>query len=86
MKKEYKTPYLIMESFQLNAAVATSCSGRGTQPLGHGVDTCDLVDETGDFEFGKACKYDIINEAGGDGNDTYCYHGPIDPNTEFLAS
>ena len=85
MKKEYKTPYLIMESFQLDAAVATSCSGAGRVALNHDINSCDL-DSIGIEYFGSACDMDIVNNPGGDDDDTFCYHGPVDPNVNFLAS
>lgn len=74
MKKEYKKPYLLVESFQLDAAIAASCSP-GKIPLHYGLDSCTLEEEMFGFGyFGNLCIHDVKVE--GDGNDTICYHGP----------
>lgn len=89
MKRKYAKPYLIVESFQLNAAVASSCSGEGKLPIHFGENTCMSEDDEGEvyIEYlGNACKTDIINQVGGDGNDTICYHGPFDPYEVFIRS
>ena len=80
MKKTYSKPYLAVESFQLDAAIASSCSANGKAPLGYSMDTCTLDDNRGVYQpemgyFGNACRHDVNVE--GDGNDTICYHGPI---------
>lgn len=80
MRMEYQKPYLAVESFQLNAAIAGACSAPGMMALGHSPNTCTLQDEKGDKYgtltfFGAACDtaggIDIVN------NDTpdkdYCY-------------
>lgn len=85
MKKEYRKPYLLMESFQLDAAIAATCTQQGLQPLNHGLDTCDLDDEMPGLNyFGNACIHDVKVE--GDGNDLICYHGPVPATTMFMAS
>ena len=80
MKKNYSKPYLAVESFQLDAAIASSCSANGKFPLGHGMDTCTSFEEApGLGYFGLACDKggnDVVNP-GSDNNDTICYHGPI---------
>ena len=89
MKREYRKPYLAMESFQLNAAIAASCSSEGKQPINYGVDTCILGDDPGEqpIEYlGNACELDIVGDVGGDSNDTVCYQGPFDPYVVFLKS
>ena len=85
MKKNYSKPYLVVESFQLDAAIASSCSSSGKQPLGYSMDTCDLVEESPGLNyFGNVCIHDVKVE--GDGNDVICYHGPVDANTMFMNS
>lgn len=75
MKKDYKKPYLLVESFQLDAAIAASCSSEKKMPLHYGLDTCTLeVDMPGFNYFGNLCIHDVQVE--GDGNDLICYHGP----------
>lgn len=95
MKKTYTKPYIAVESFQLDAAIASSCSASGKGSLGYTVDNCTLTDDKGTYApalslFGIACEaagnIDIVN-AGSDGNDGYCYHGPtIDVTTLFMNS
>lgn len=58
MKKEYIKPYLAVESFQLNAAIAGACTGKIT--LNQSVDECTTHDgngmvNTSVFLFGAAC-------------------------------
>ncbi len=74
MKKTYTKPYLVAESFQLDAAIAASCSQGGKETLNHYLNSCDH--ESG--YFGDACDpFDVTDFEGGDDNDTICYHGPI---------
>lgn len=81
MKKEYVKPYIAVESFQLNAAIASSCSSENKLPLNFTDDTC--VDSTGSGYFGDACGsaggIDMTPpyDHGGDDNDGLCYHGPV---------
>lgn len=89
MKRNYTKPYLLVESFQLNAAVATSCSSEGKQPIHYGENTCivgDDSDETYIEYLGNACEIDVVGDVGGDNNDTFCYHGPIDPYALYIRS
>ena len=89
MKRNYNKPYLVMESFQLNAAVATSCSGEGKQPIHYGDNTCRVGDNSDEQQIdylGNACVMDIVGDVGGDSNDTFCYHGPFDPYEIFIRS
>ena len=69
MKKTYVKPYIAVESFQLNAAIAASCSSENKLALGLGMNTCTLSDNKGDYlpslgYFGLACEaaggYDVI--------------------------
>ena len=85
MKKDYKKPYLLVESFQLDAAIAASCSSETKIPLHYGLDSCTLEEEMFGFGyFGNQCRHDVKVE--GDGNDTICYHGPIPAAAMFMNS
>lgn len=89
MKKEYQKPYLAVESFQLNAAIATGCSSEGKLPIHYTENQCRSGDDEGELLsvfIGAACEVDVVNGVGGDGNDTLCYQGPIDPYAVFIKS
>lgn len=78
MKKKYVKPFVLIESFQLDAAIAGSCSS-GT-PINHYEDSCGFgaPSEPGfNFEYfaGDACVFDVTLD-GDDDNSTNCYHGP----------
>ncbi len=76
MKKAYNKPYLLVESFQLDAAIASSCSSQKKQPLNFYLAACTLAEEVpGLGYFGPACEIDV-RDMDGDGNDGLCYHGP----------
>lgn len=89
MKKEYQKPYLAVESFQLNAAIAASCTSEDKAPINHGQYDCKLGDNPGEIEdviFGAACVDDVYTQSG-DGNDFFCYHGPVaDMSSVFVYS
>lgn len=79
MKKKYEKPVLIIESFQLDATIAASCSSNNYLPLGYTENDCGIDEITeGRYQlFGpNQCEFDLVG-SGGDGNDTICYHGPI---------
>lgn len=84
MKKTYVKPYIAVESFQLDAAIATSCSSSGKNALGHAVNDCKH--ESG--YFGDACSpFDMTGFDGPDENDKLCYHQPFpEVVAVFLAS
>ena len=85
MKKEYVKPIVMVEFFQLDAAIASSCSEGGKITLNHYVNTCNLEDTLpGLGYFGNSCTHDIKVE--GDGNDEICYHGPTPANAHFMQS
>lgn len=92
MKREYKKPYLLVETFQLDAAIASSCSSNGATAINHDMQTCTAVEEApGLGYFGPACLAaggDDVNKLnGGDSNDGFCYHGPqLDLAQMFLYS
>ena len=80
MKKTYVKPYVAVETFQLDAAIATSCAGRIA--LHYGQDTCADYDEFDTLTyFGDACgakkNGTDVTAPAGDENDTLCYHGPL---------
>lgn len=82
MKKTYEKPVLIIESFQLDATVAASCSSQGYIPISYGENSCSFE---GQFFNYDNCQMDVTGPEG-DGNDTICYHGPILANATFIAS
>ena len=91
MKKKYVKPYVAVETFQLDAAIANSCSKDDLYTLGYSIDTCTLEDNKGSTEFvgsnyfGAACIHNVMLE--GDGNDQICYHGPtVKANELFMNS
>lgn len=78
MKREYKKPYLLVESFQLNAAVAGSCAAQHGITINYGENSCGFdVGVTKQFQYFnyKNCEVDLTGPD--DGNDTICYHGPL---------
>lgn len=75
MKRKYMKPYIQVEPYQLDAAVAASCTGEGYLPLNHSVGSC--WDNTLNKYFFNANVCDVdLTPAGDDGGDTMCYHGP----------
>lgn len=89
MKKEYIKPYLAVESFQLDAAIAGACGGANQMQLNHQVHTCTLADETNDYGliyFGNACGtaggMDIVTPDNPDGS---CYQ-VFNAADQFLTS
>ncbi len=84
MKKKYERPFIAMESFQLDAAIAGACKGDNLNPLGYSVYTCTF-DNGGDLLFaeGSRCTHDIFDE-----NSTECYQAPtiVTQLGVFLAS
>lgn len=87
MKKEYKKPILAVESFQLNAAIAGSCSNG--IPINHYEDNCGhgTATEPGftwEFFGDLHCVTDVTL-SGGDGNDGVCYHGPSDSDEKVFV-
>lgn len=81
MKKEYKKPVIIVESFQLNAAIAGSCSDEtGEIAIGHYETTCGSGQgEEFQWQYFSeyTCDVDLTIGGGGDDNDENCYHGPV---------
>ena len=74
MKKQYNKPYIGLESFQLNAAIADACSTMGYRPVGPSENECSFAG--GQFYSAINCKLDLTGPAN-DGNDGVCYHGPL---------
>lgn len=54
MKKEYRKPYLAVESFQLDAAVASGCPENSPVQLNSTLDACG--DVNGGYLFGPGCE------------------------------
>ena len=76
MKKEYSKPFLALESFQLDAAIAASCSSQGYLPLNHFIGSCSDNTLNG-YAFDDNCDVDLTVPGTGDNIDDYaCYHGP----------
>lgn len=90
MKRTYEKPMLTVDSFQLDAAIAASCSSEGKIPIGYADVQCLESNMPGiGLIFSNDCGLDVTADAfnyGGDGNDTYCYHGPFNPNGLFMRS
>ena len=83
MKREYKKPVLAVESFQLDAAIAASCSSQNYIPIHYGEDNCTF--DNGQFFNSTNCQFDLTGPDG-DGNDTECYHGPVFAGVTFISS
>lgn len=87
MKREYIKPYLAVESFQLNAAIAGACSSKIA--LNHQVNDCTTHDEDGIkdpnvYIFGAACATEIPNGLDITQADT-CYQA-MSMSDQFLTS
>lgn len=76
MKKEYKKPELLFDSFELSMSIATGCVGT---PVGPTQGTCGIgFGENTIFLDGiSACR-----KPQNDG-DEYCYHVPFEHNKLF---
>lgn len=79
MKKAYIKPYLAVESFQLDAAIAASCSSQNYIPINYGENNCgyggSIEDKKFQFFNWDNCDIDLTGDSV-DGNNTECYHGP----------
>lgn len=91
MKKTYEKPILAVESFQLDAALAASCTGTGTSDSNCKYATINYTEDTCTYNNGQFfnldnCQVDLTGPAN-DGNDTVCYHGPmLSGNVTFIYS
>lgn len=80
MKKVYKKPVVVIESFQLDAAIAGNCKAdaeaqeKKYTKLGYTEDTCTYAG--GQYFNYDNCEVDLTGPEG-DGNDETCYHGPL---------
>lgn len=76
MKKEYRKPYLAVESFQLDAAIAGACKDAGKYTLNHYESSCRPSGDGVGFYFSFACGaqggLDVIHPDG----EGPCYQGP----------
>ena len=79
MKREYKKPMIAVESFQLDAAIAASCSAEGKEPLGVTAEVC--VHDSSMFT--TACEYWNIDNNDEDG---MCYQTFDNAQALFLQS
>ncbi len=73
MKRKYDKPYIGIESYQLNAAIADACSSRGFIAVHHVENACTF--DGGQFYNYNTCQVDLTN-ADLDEHDSICYHGP----------
>lgn len=80
MKKTYIKPVAVIESFQLDAAVAGTCKtdaeAQGGTYVKLGFTEDDCIYGGGAYFNYNNCDEDLTGP-GGDGNDTTCYHGPL---------
>ena len=83
MKRKYSKPVLVVESFQLDAAIAATCSEQNYIPINHYEDTCSF--DNGQFFNCNNCQLDLTGPEK-DGNDTTCYHGPFLAGSTFVYS
>lgn len=87
MKKKYVKPYIAVESFQLNAAIA-SCTSEGYIPIGRSENNCGWGEGVdGNFQYFNYdnCEVDLTGPDI-DGADTICYHGPVLASMTFIKS
>lgn len=85
MKKTYTKPYIAVESFQLDAAIAASCSSEGKTALNYAIATCKDYPDAASGYFGNSCTHNVVVE--GDGNDLICYHSfLVIANDSFMNS
>lgn len=79
MKKAYNKPFIMVELFQLDAALASSCSSEGKAPLNFTLSSCadsNMPGADAGYWSNGSCNHNPT-EPGGDDNDTICYHGPV---------
>lgn len=80
MKKQYHAPYLAIESYQLDAPIAASCSSQGLQPINYSGrnGNCGVIESgNGYWEyFGDmfTCVVDCVPDAG---DEYVCYQAPF---------
>lgn len=87
MKREYKKPVLAVESFQLDAAIAASCSSQGFVPIGFGENTCGYPKDVNSYFNYHNCDTDVVaNDNNSDPYDGVCYHGPGLAGMTFISS
>ena len=78
MKKKYEKPVFIIESFQLDATIAASCSSQGFISINYGQNNCGRgagIDKEFQYFNQHNCEIDLAGPEE-DGNDYLCYHGP----------
>lgn len=77
MKKEYKKPELLFDSFELSMSIATGCVGT---PVGPTQNTCG-IDYGAEVLFLNGMT--VCTTKIEDGNGGYCYHAPSPGNSLF---
>lgn len=77
MKKEYKKPELLFDSFELSMSIATGCVGT---PVGPTQNTCGIA-------YGAVVLFlngmTVCTTKIEDGDEGYCYHAPNPGNNLF---
>ena len=76
MRKAYNKPFIMVELFQLNAALASACSSEGKYPLNYSLDSCSESEGLGAGYWSNGCTHDVTIPDG-DGNDGICYHAAL---------
>lgn len=84
MKKEYKKPQVVIETFSLNTNIAGDCESIVGNPA---KDSCAVIG-TGDIHMFNstvdACEYTPTNLGGSEDLwDGFCYHVPTEYNNLF---
>ena len=89
MKKKYVKPMIVIESFQLDASIAASCSSQGYTAINYSESTCGFLNAENGLKKYQFFNYDNceldLTGADEDGHDEICYHGPTVGIT-FVAS
>lgn len=82
MKREYKKPEIMFESFVLSTNIAGDCEKIVGNPA---KDACGIMGSDGETLFGGnygGCGFDWESSFG-DEYDGFCYHNPSDTNNLF---
>ena len=88
MKKKYSIPMLRLAHHGL-AADWKKWWGANAIRRAICPEQLDAGDEEGETYvdvLGNACTINVSDNKGGDDNDTFCYHGPINPYDLFINS
>lgn len=77
MKKEYKKPELLFDSFELSECIAKGCSIK----TNHTTETCGNVPGIGTLWSSDSCTFKV----GDDNSDNFCYNVPTEGNKLFTS-